>query len=128
MQKAVSRIRHTGGYGTHTAEALQFLRNVGFQFPGSQHRFNVTQIGIVVTDGQSDDPEQTRLEAELTREQGIHLFAVGVGTNRHLRELEAIASQPKVDYTILGDSHSGLDRIRKLLAIKACAGQSVFRR
>lgn len=63
------------------------------------------------------------VEAELTREQGIHLFAVGVGTNRHLRELVAIASQPKEDYTIVGDSQSGQDRIRNLLAIKACSGQ-----
>jgi len=84
--------------------------------------FILIQIGIVITDGLSHNPAETAIEAEKTREAGVHLFAVGVGKNRDVKELESIASRPLDYYLFQVESFRHLESIRDLLAIKTCQG------
>jgi len=86
-------------------------------------RENVTRVGVIVTDGQSDEPELTFTEAVLAKEAGIHMFAIGVGTNPAREELNVIASSPTVYYTFTVENYKALTSIRNLLAIKACSGR-----
>jgi len=85
-------------------------------------RPGVAKIGIVLTDGQSDNTTATAIEAVLTKAAGVHLFAVGIGTDVDLMELKAIASSPSEHYTFLVENFAGLGHIRDLLAIKTCEG------
>ena len=39
------------------------------------------RIGIVVTDGESRYPDETKQEAQLAKDDGIRLIAVGVGVS-----------------------------------------------
>lgn len=116
---AIDSIRQMGGYHTSTPAALKAMRERGFNHV-SGARTNVTRVGIVITDGNSDEREKTASEAEKVRDAGIHLFAVGVGESLDISELEAIASPPSKYYTFAVDSYAGLDNIKELLAIKAC--------
>lgn len=42
---------------------------------------NVPRIGIVITDGESDYIDKTKVEAAAARQEGITMFAIGVGRN-----------------------------------------------
>lgn len=115
---AMDGVRQMGGYHTSTPDAIRAMRERGFRVDGG--RANVTRVGIVITDGRSDDPVKTEAEARRARHAGIHLFAVGVGLDLDLQELEKIASSPSRYYTFTVESYSGLENIKDLLAIKAC--------
>lgn len=41
----------------------------------------VHRVGVVITDGRSASPEQTKAQAELARAEGITLMAIGFGSN-----------------------------------------------
>lgn len=119
---AMDAVRQMGGYHTSTPDALRAMRERGFRTDSGGGRANVTRVGIVITDGRSDDPVKTEAEARRARHAGIHLFAVGVGLDLDLQELEKIASFPSRYYTFMVESYSGLENIKDLLAIKACTG------
>ena len=124
-------IRQAGGYHTNTADALRYMRNnvlaSGDNPTGSgwngHSRANVTKVGIVISDGLSDNRTATALEAQRTKDGGIHLFAVGVGKDVDVEELDAIAGQPSLYYRFLVENFEGLGNIRELMAIKTCTGE-----
>ena len=82
------------------------------------------RVAIVITDGKSDNREQTKIQARQLREAGIHVFAVGVGKGVDLQELYLIGSTPSSDYVFTVDNYAALDSIKKLLAAKTCEGET----
>ena len=86
---ALMSMRRQSG-GTNTAEALRLLREVTFQ-PRNGARDDVVKIGIVITDGKSRDTDQTLRQAAVDRSKGYILYAVGVGKNLDIDELQGIA-------------------------------------
>ena len=115
--KAVSLVRQLRG-NTRTDLAIQTVR----QMMADDKRSGVPQIGIVITDGQSDNQTATRVEAEAAHQAGITMFAVGVGKHVDDKELGSIASQK--DYRFNVESFNGLETIRKILTTKACDVES----
>ena len=81
-------------------------------------RFGVPQIGIVITDGDSDNTTATRVEAEAAHKAGITMFAVGIGMAVNETELSSIASQ--VEFVFKVESCDGLERLRKVLTTTVC--------
>lgn len=118
VKKAVGKIRHLRGVGTNTAKALQHLRT--HYFTQERVRPGVVRMGIVITDGRSDFPSDTAIQARNARKAGIHLFAIGVGRYAEFRELAAIASQPTSTHVFKVNNYDALGSIRELLAIEAC--------
>lgn len=49
--------------------------------------------------------------------------SAGVGNNTDPTELQTIASKPTSDYAISVNSFNALDKIKELLAFRACKGQ-----
>ena len=68
--------------GTGTFDAINKMRTE--MFSASRARSDVPRIGIVITDGESEDMEKTRVEAAAARGEGITLFAIGVGRSTNL--------------------------------------------
>lgn len=86
---AVRNLPYKGG-NTLTGLALNYIFENSFK-PEAGSRTGVAKIGILITDGKSQDdivPPSRRL-----RESGVELFAVGV-KNADLNELQEIASEP----------------------------------
>lgn len=54
----------------------------------------VPNVGIVITDGRSQNMEQTWKEAVSNRRENIHMLAIGVGGSIRYEELRMIASAP----------------------------------
>ncbi|KAH3782235.1 hypothetical protein DPMN_160147 [Dreissena polymorpha] len=73
------------------------MRHEIFKFANG-HRPGAQKVGLIITDGESTFPDQTNIQAEAAKSEGIYLIAVGVdmvtSTGGQL-ELNAIASEPK---------------------------------
>ncbi len=62
---------------TNTAGALNRMREAMYTEPMGD-RPGVRNVGIVITDGESNDRDQTFVEAVLSRNEGIELIAVAI--------------------------------------------------
>ncbi|KAM6909847.1 collagen alpha-1(XIV) chain-like [Xenentodon cancila] len=110
---AVRNLPYKGG-NTLTGLALMFILENSFK-PESGSRTGVPKIGILITDGKSQD--DVIPAAEKLRKAGVELFAIGV-KNADENELRSIASQPDdthvfnvADFSIMSSILEGLSRI-----------------
>uniref|UniRef100_A0A665U5K9 Collagen, type XIV, alpha 1b n=1 Tax=Echeneis naucrates TaxID=173247 RepID=A0A665U5K9_ECHNA len=118
---AVKNLPYKGG-NTLTGLALTFILENSFK-PESGSRPGVPKIGILITDGKSQD--DVIPPARSLRNAGIELFAIGV-KNADENELKAIASPPEethvynvADFSVMSDIVEGLtkticDRVEQL--------------
>ncbi|XP_073787351.1 collagen alpha-1(XIV) chain isoform X2 [Danio rerio] len=88
--EAVKNLPYKGG-NTLTGLALTYILENSFKAE-SGSRADVPKIGILITDGKSQDDVQ--FPAQRLRDAGIELFAIGV-KNADENELRAIASPPE---------------------------------
>lgn len=118
----IMSIEFLGG-NTNTGEALSYLREKAFKEAPSSSPNERPKIAIILTDGQSNDVQQTISEATKAKLEGITLFVIGIGSQVDTMELEAIASKPTKTYMFSIGNFDALDSIKDTLAIRACAVQ-----
>ena len=71
---------------------------------------DIRKVGIVLTDGRSDDPDATWEQAmSLRSNRDVSMIAVGVGNNIRQLELESIASAPHSSTVMLVEDFDDLD-------------------
>ncbi|XP_043089042.1 collagen alpha-1(XIV) chain isoform X3 [Puntigrus tetrazona] len=109
---AVKNLPYKGG-NTLTGLALTYILENSFKAE-SGSRPDVPKIGILITDGKSQD--DVLLPAQRLRDAGIELFAIGV-KNADENELRAIASPPEdthvynaADFSVMSSIVEGLTR------------------
>ncbi|XP_028326880.1 collagen alpha-1(XIV) chain isoform X2 [Gouania willdenowi] len=109
---AVKNLPYKGG-NTLTGLALSFILENCFK-PESGSRVGVPKIGILITDGKSQD--DVIPPAESLRNAGVELFAIGV-KNADENELRSIASEPHnthvynvADFNIMSSIVEGLTK------------------
>uniref|UniRef100_A0A674BH76 Collagen type XIV alpha 1 chain n=1 Tax=Salmo trutta TaxID=8032 RepID=A0A674BH76_SALTR len=130
---AVKNLPYKGG-NTLTGLALTYILENSYK-PESGSRAGVPKIGILITDGKSQD--DVKPPAKRLREAGIELFAIGV-KNADEKELKAIGSPPEethvynvADFSVMTSIVEGLtrtvcDRVEQLdKAIKGDRGPEV---
>ncbi|XP_067664246.1 cartilage matrix protein-like [Haliotis asinina] len=117
---AITNIPYTAGDYTDTGLGIEFMRQKQML---PKQRPHAAHIAIVMTDGQSQDWEKTQKEAAKSRDDGISMFAIGVGVNLSQKELLDIAGDPDRVYTV--DDYKALDTIRQDLDDKTCTIASV---
>jgi len=99
---------------TNTHLALQYVRE------NRQFRDDITKVMIVITDGGSRSPGQTRFEADKAREAGFHMVVVGVGTYLDEQEWRYIASDPDNDYLFNITNFNALPSLVDSLPRRCC--------
>ncbi len=120
IRRAIGRVNQTYGE-TRTGMALHSMRL--HYLNDARTRPGVVRIGIVITDGNSDDHKATAHQARLAREAGIHLFAIGVGQYITESELLNIASHPSDMYVHKVTNFNALNSIKDILAMQTCKGK-----
>ncbi|ROI15268.1 Collagen alpha-1(XIV) chain [Anabarilius grahami] len=110
--EAVKNLPYKGG-NTLTGLALTYILENSFK-PESGSRPDVPKIGILITDGKSQD--DVLAPAQRIRDAGIELFAIGV-KNADENELRAIASPPEethmynvADFSVMSSIVEGVTR------------------
>ena len=86
----------------------------------------MNQVIILITDGQSKDPNATLAVARAARQEGITLFAVGIGEGVDSGELHAVASQPSEDFVFMVDDFHSLSSKKMLLAARTCGANATL--
>lgn len=77
---------------------------------------------IVITDGVSNVlPDQTLVEAELLKRQGVHIYAIGIG-HFDAFEINSIASAPSEENAFMLKDYSLLQNITVDIVKKTCRG------
>lgn len=123
LMSAVNSVPYIGG-GTNTADALQLLASQGFvgARPVSE---GVPRVAIVVTDGMSNEPQDTVRAAEALRQgTSITTYAVGIG-GADMTELNTIASTRngvKLVRFIGSFDATEVERLQEDLNEQACTG------
>ncbi|XP_029603804.1 cartilage matrix protein isoform X2 [Salmo trutta] len=102
--------------GTMTGQALRYLSDSSFA-PAGGARPGVAKVGIVFTDGRSQD--YIGDAAKKAKEQGFKMYAVGVG-NAVEDELREIASQPTGEHYFYTADFKAMTAIAKKLQINIC--------
>ena len=83
---------------------------------------NVPKIGILVTDGQAYHQNDMYQAAKRARENGITLFAVGIGSDTGVQELKQIASSPSSNHIFFLPDFNKLLSISNSVAEGICGG------
>ncbi|XP_069108198.1 cartilage matrix protein-like [Argopecten irradians] len=118
LDKAIRNIRYRFG-NTNTAAALNLARTTLFTADRGD-RGDAQNIAIIVTDGVSNmNSRQTIPEAEMMRESGIQIYAIGVGLVE-TEELTGIASLPIEDHLFLTDDFSELNNLQDKVLDSFC--------
>uniref|UniRef100_UPI00358E0FB7 collagen alpha-1(XII) chain-like isoform X2 n=1 Tax=Myxine glutinosa TaxID=7769 RepID=UPI00358E0FB7 len=110
--KAVGNFSYKGG-NTLTGRALDFIREYSFV----KARKNVVKIGILITDGKSQD--DVAEPAQNLRNEDVTVFAIGV-KNADENELKLIASEPLDDHIYIVADFSGMSSIVGSLTQMLC--------
>ncbi|XP_072535448.1 matrilin-2-like, partial [Salminus brasiliensis] len=118
MQQAVSQMEHLAS-GTMTGLALQFVREEAFTMAHGARpvELGVPRVAMVVTDGRPQD--QVEEEAELARQAGVEIFAVGVG-RVDMVTLRAIGSEPHSEHVFLVANFSQIDTLISVFNSTLC--------
>ena len=117
---AINNLPYIGG-GTNTASAIDLLRTEGFT-SANGGRSGVPHVAIVITDGRSNSYSQTVAAAASAHNEGIIMFAVGIG-GYNLNELNAIASKPSYVFTLSGFDSMQLDALHTNITKEVCNGK-----
>lgn len=116
LEQAILKAPYLTG-NSYTERGLRGLRLQGFQ----DARPNVTKVGVVVTDGRSQNRVATVQEARQAKEAQISIFTIGVGRDVDENELAAIASEPTGKFRHLVASFDILATLVDLLAVSTCS-------
>ncbi|XP_021323706.1 cartilage matrix protein isoform X1 [Danio rerio] len=115
LKEAVKRMDYMER-GTMTGHALSFLVDNSFG-PNQGARPGVPKVGIVFTDGRSQD--YIGDAAKKAKALGFKMYAVGVG-NAVEDELREIASEPIADHYFYTADFKTMNQIAKKLQINVC--------
>lgn len=119
---AIERIQYMRGK-THTASALQMMKNQAFSLANGD-RTDVPNIAIIVTDGHSNiNAEQTIPEAIQARVDGTHMIVATVENDHNNLELKGLASDPKEKNIFNVQRYSQLPTIVSTIVQATCNGK-----
>ncbi|KAK0055893.1 collagen alpha-5(VI) chain [Biomphalaria pfeifferi] len=103
---------------TRTDRALNYVINSTMLDPNySGARLNAKKIVILMTDGASDFPTQTKEAAQKVKERGLSIIAVGIA-NANMDELKNMAST--VDDVFKADTFDDLKKIAEKVTQRTC--------
>ncbi|XP_039640696.1 collagen alpha-1(XXI) chain [Perca fluviatilis] len=114
--KAMESIEYMGG-NTRTGTAIKFATDKLFGL-SERGPSGVSRIAVVLTDGKSQD--EVLKAAEAARKKGVILFAIGVGSETEVTELNDIANKPFSTYVFSVEDYKGISRIIQIIRQKLC--------
>ena len=125
LLQAIARIPYSRG-GTNTHAGLNTLISQFNTTFGARPRVDgIPRIAVVVTDGRSNSHSATIAAAKRVHASNILTYAVGVGSNLNMDELNAIATDPDSQYVRLLSAFNvnELRDLQELLSRQACTGK-----
>nr|KAG5710552.1 hypothetical protein BaRGS_013198 [Batillaria attramentaria] len=118
VQNAIKNVQYISGE-TDTAEALEYAASTLFS-PASGARSGSAKVAVLVTDGRSSRPADTVAHSKDLQDQGVTVFAIGVGDAVDKDELNSVASAPSCTHVQGAKDYQDLETIRAEIQQLAC--------
>jgi Mg-chelatase subunit ChlD len=118
VMNALNHIPYNSG-GTNTGTALRTMYSKMFT-QANGDRPGVPNIGIVLTDGRSNNPPDTNKEAANLHKHNINVFSVGIGKGVDNKELGTIATDPDNTHVFTVSNFDKLQQISAGFQARAC--------
>ncbi|XP_060071932.1 collagen alpha-1(XII) chain-like [Ylistrum balloti] len=128
----LEKIRYKAGLATKTYAGIRYM-NENLFGPDNGARNDAVHVGIIMTDGTTNPGSdgtftaktakaETQKEAKAAKDNGIFLFAVGIGSKVDDAELSGIANAPSSTYMFKVKNFEELktEKVKKELANSAC--------
>ena len=109
---------------TNTASALEYLREIMFSAENGD-RSNYRDIAVLITDGESNNKDETLSQAVLTKSGGIHVVTVGIGNWLDMNELENMASYLYSDNLLHVENFAALPSLLNMLRDSICGSEYI---
>ncbi|OCT74223.1 hypothetical protein XELAEV_18033181mg [Xenopus laevis] len=103
---------------TYTAGAIKFSKEFFTEKHGSRKARGVPQIVIVMTDGESHDKAKLNETARQLEQEGIIIYAIGIGKEANTEELVTMAGTEGKWFMV--ENFSGLQDIRVQVSEAMC--------
>lgn len=116
LLSAIHALPYQSG-NTNTADALNYVTNNSFTHAAGD-RDHVANILIVMTDGQSNNKQNTLHAAAYLHTKNIKVFAIGIGSGINHDELNHIASDAQHVFTV--QNFGALSQLQAELKKTAC--------
>ena len=121
LKQRIKGIKRIHGF-TNTDKALQDVITGGFTPKNGGRSKKADQIVIVITDGESMKPKDTKIAADTLKTMNVEIFAVGVG-NVNVVELHSISSDDNHVYTV--PDFANLLSIEQKLFKQVCSKKTI---
>lgn len=121
LQNAIRNIPYSGGQ-VKMVDAIRFASITAFSATHGG-RGNVPHVAVLLTNQPSGSIDMIKLEAQTARDNGIVLYAVGIGSKADVNELMAIASDPDSRHMYTAQNFDALGSLSDLLSTKICNGK-----
>jgi len=121
--KAIDEIKFTSNGKTRTDKALARAYNEVFQ-AGNGARDDQPDIVVLLTDGGSNEKEETMREIHIAKTRGLHFIVLGIGTWLDLYELQSLASYSYEQNLIQVNSYDDLPSVRTRLRDLICGNNN----
>ncbi|KAH9509841.1 hypothetical protein Btru_045385 [Bulinus truncatus] len=117
LEQAILRASYLSS-STNTGAALSYITSNNMFSTAAGGRDTAPKIIIVLTDGQSTSPTDTRVQAGHIKDRGIHMMSIGVGSQVDQQELVVLSSHPLNIF--LAASYEVLHRLQEEVANRTC--------
>ena len=129
LHEGIHAVAYRSGQ-TNIGAGLLALHNQGFiPSAGARNTFDIPEVAIVVTDGQSNIGVTQNAATLLRNNRNVDVFVVGVGSGINMTQLNAvagagIASNISHNIFILSSfAHTELNRLQETLRARTCFGE-----
>ncbi|XP_046567540.1 serine-rich adhesin for platelets-like [Haliotis rubra] len=126
VHKAIDQVLKSEGH-TDTDQALDYASGTLFT-NSSGSRVGSSKVILLVTDGKSTVPKKTLPAAIRTRNKGITVFAIGVGSDVDTEELRNLANKPQCTHVVTLAGYGDLSSLVGEIQEVSCKAPAVLTR
>ena len=120
--QGIASIPYNAG-GTHTGDALEYAIHTQFKIQNGDRPI-APDFLIVITDGKSNNRNETFTAANILHKEHIRTFAIGVGHRINKNELNHIATDHQHVFTV--DTFDALHTLQAELHNMTCIGEWII--
>jgi len=122
LDSAIMTIPYKGGQ-PKVANALHYATGSSFS-PLHGGRADAPHVAVVLTNQPSGTIDMVKLQSQTAKDNGVIVYAVGIGNGVDMNELQTMASDPDSRHLLTATNYDALASLKDLLATKICNGES----
>ncbi|XP_052233684.1 uncharacterized protein LOC127846468 isoform X4 [Dreissena polymorpha] len=118
LEAAIMSIQYNGGQPA-LANAIRYVTGSSFS-PLHGGRADAPHVAVVLTNQPSGTIDTIKLQSQTAKDNGVIIYAVGIGNGVNMNELQTLASDPDSRHLYTANNFDALSSLKDILATKLC--------